>query len=590
MKILLCSVVIVSLSACTALTPSHRAAPEATVARVELNLSTIRVSTHRDSDDLLSAGLGLTRLQSMVPPEIGAADAPTVEELRRRAIYANWRAIADFSPGGHYGSAESRVENVPGREYSAFARINGARQPHRVLAQIPDGFDQQKRCLLVNAASGSRGVYGSIALAGAWGLPRGCAVVYTDKGAGTGFVDMSIGGGVALDGSQSQDSALLEFSPGLKTELPWIASKHAYSQDNPEASWGEQVLQAAHFGLTALDQAFPEQAPFTPENTRIIAVGLSNGGGAVLRAAEIAGAEMIDAVVAISPNISTPNARPLFDYATEAALLQPCALLALNDAVAMLPGAQLQALAAIRCASLKAAGMLSGETIEAQAQNALLQLRQSGWTDASLLAASSNIAFDLWRSLIATYASSYSRSSALEPSCGYRFAALDASFKPRATTAAERALWASDGSGIVPTAGLLVVDAQPTLPDLTLNGLVCARALWTGNDAAALALQRGVAEIRASGKSRVSHTLVVHGQADALIPIQFTSAPYVAAMRASGQKVSYWQIKNAQHFDAFLIAPAMTHFEPMLPHAYAALDAVWDTLNEGSAMPADVVR
>ena len=39
--------------------------------------------------------------------------------------------------------------------------------------------------------------------------------------------------------------------------------------------------------LLALEQAYPQAAPFTFDNTRIIAVGISNGGGAVLRAAEL---------------------------------------------------------------------------------------------------------------------------------------------------------------------------------------------------------------------------------------------------------------------------------------------------------------
>ena len=33
-------------------------------------------------------------------------------------------------------------------------------------------------------SSGSRGVYGAIST-GEWGLKKGCAVAYTDKGAGT---------------------------------------------------------------------------------------------------------------------------------------------------------------------------------------------------------------------------------------------------------------------------------------------------------------------------------------------------------------------------------------------------------------------
>ena len=41
-----------------------------------------------------------------------------------------------------------------------------------LLVQVPDAFDLKRRCVVVTAASGSRGVYGAIAVAGAWGLSR----------------------------------------------------------------------------------------------------------------------------------------------------------------------------------------------------------------------------------------------------------------------------------------------------------------------------------------------------------------------------------------------------------------------------------
>src|SRR5205085_1842296 len=134
-------------------------------------------------------------------------------------------------------------------------------------------FDAKKRCLVVAPASGSRGVYGAIAVASHWALPRGCAVAFTDKGAGTGFVDMDADEGVALDGTRVPLAArtAVELAPGSVAAHPHrVAIKHAHSGDNPEAQWGEHVLQAARFGLHALDEAFPDQAPFTAANTRVI--------------------------------------------------------------------------------------------------------------------------------------------------------------------------------------------------------------------------------------------------------------------------------------------------------------------------------
>ena len=83
------------------------------------------VSTHRDADDLLSGGLGLTGLQSMPPPAFADAEHPTAAELRRRALWGNWRGIADLAAGGGYGTLYGSVATVPGREFSALATLPG---------------------------------------------------------------------------------------------------------------------------------------------------------------------------------------------------------------------------------------------------------------------------------------------------------------------------------------------------------------------------------------------------------------------------------------------------------------------------------
>jgi hydroxybutyrate-dimer hydrolase len=199
----------------------------------------------------------------------------------------------------------------------------GRTHPHRVLLQLPDTFDPARACLLVAPASGSRGVYGAIALAGAWGLPRGCAVVYTDKGAGSGYFDLASASGVALDGSRSSD-AELEFRVDGGASTPLIAVKHAHSRENPEADWGLHVLQAARFGLSQIGAVYPGLGDGA--RVRVIAVGLSNGGGAVLRALERDEDGLFDAVVAAAPNITPEGAPALYDYATLAALYQPCLL------------------------------------------------------------------------------------------------------------------------------------------------------------------------------------------------------------------------------------------------------------------------
>ena len=62
--------------------------------------------THYDgvTNDLLTAGLGKTGLGRAAAPGIADPLRPTAEELRRLAIYNNYRALIDPTPGGGYGS------------------------------------------------------------------------------------------------------------------------------------------------------------------------------------------------------------------------------------------------------------------------------------------------------------------------------------------------------------------------------------------------------------------------------------------------------------------------------------------------------
>lgn len=556
----------------------------------------LRVSEHRHGDDLLSAGLGLEGLRAMVPPAFADAAHPTAAELRRRAIWSSWRGIADLSPGGGFGTLYGAMGEVPGREYATLARVPGARQPHRVLVQVPDAFDAGKRCVVVAPASGSRGVYGAIAVAGPWALPRGCAVAYTDKGAGSDYVDLDARIGVRLDGTPGRlgEASDLAFAPDVPEGATGVAFKHAHSQDNPEADWGRHVQQAAQFALTALGQAFPQAAPFTFDNTRVIAVGISNGGGAVLRAAELEG-DWLDAVVAGEPNVYVDGhgSRALYDYTTEAALLMPCALLDLPaESLPQPPLLEpLRPFWQARCASLKAAGVIEGADTAAQARSAHDRLRAAGWSEQALIAGTASAGFDLWRAVAVTYASAYGRHGIGEHPCGFAFSAQNPDFSPRPATDAERGSWWSDASGIPPGNGVGILDPKLAPPDLTLAGLQCLRGLYTGQEPAARAVQAGIGATRALPPRAGLPVLVVHGMDDGLVPEAFSSTPYLAAARAAGrQDVRYWQVRNAQHFDGFLALPHMAAaYLPLLPYVYAALDRVDAHLDGKAALPDDAV-
>ncbi|MEO8779806.1 MAG: 3-hydroxybutyrate oligomer hydrolase family protein [Rhodanobacter sp.] len=586
---LLCSPVLLSimLSACV----GNPIATESTMS--ELEIGSVRVTDHRGQDDLLSAGLGLSGLTGPPTPFANPL-APSAAELRRRAIQSSWKGIADLGPLGGYGTVYGGVPDVPGREYQMFARIPGAHAPHRVLLQLPDTFDRQKRCLVVTASSGSRGIYGAMALAGAWGLPRGCAVAYTDKGTGSGYYDYADNSGVALDGRRAKRGAAeLEFQPPPAPPAAGIAVKQMHSGDNPEADWGRDVIQAAQFGLAMLDRAYPDAAPFTAQNTKIIATGLSNGGGAVLQAAGLDHDHFFAGIVALEPNVYVSDGgRPLYDYATEAAIWLPCALVDERFASAPYargPNGQPPPAWSLRCASLHAQGKLSGATVAEQAAEAFQYLRARGWTDQAMATAATTTAFDLWRVITAGYASSYLRRAPADMPCGFHYAALGTAALPGVTDPVARAAWWADASGIPPGSGVGLFGGVSVSPDPTLSGEDCLRALWTGDDHDAPILHASVSATAVT-VPRVDLPLwVIHGASDGLLPTAFTSEPYVAWLREHGRQPLYWKVAYAQHFDAFLVLPGFgDRHVPLLPYGYAALDRLWAHLYEGAAWPREV--
>lgn len=554
-------------------------------------VSGIRVTTHQGDDDLLSAGLGLAGLRGSAPA-FANPESPTPAELRRRAIYSSWRGIADLGPLGGYGEIYGAVPVVTGREFTAFAKLPKAKSPHRVLVQVPDLFDRDKRCVIVTASSGSRGVYGSISLAGAWGLPRGCAVAYTDKGTGSGYFDVASNSGVALDGTRAQrGSAQLEFAPADDATVAGsnqVLVKHTHSGDNPEADWGRHVIQAARFALQALDQAFPEQAPFTAENTRIIAAGISNGGGAVLRAAEIDDG-LLDGVVAVEPNIwAGEGGRALYDYATEAMLLMPCALL--DPRFDQTPFARVNGEPppawVSRCETLKDQRWQSGGSAQSAAAQALESLHSTGWTDDALASAATSTALDLWRAVTITYSAAYARTGVGPMPCGFGLAATDAGGNARAASPIEQAGWWADATGIPPGAGVGILDSMAAGKDSSWPGSECLSQLWSESSELGLLVYTGAGETRAALPRADLPMIIVHGEADGLVPVAFSSAPYVRWLEANGRKPVFWKVGHAQHFDAFLAFPGFGDAHvPMLPYAYAALDRLWAHIVAGEPLP-----
>ncbi len=102
----------------------------------------VKTQTYDGStDDLLTAGLGKTGLASATPPAIANAAQPTAAELRRLAIYSNYRALVDMSANGGYGRFWGPNVDLNGNDTLGEGKIAGK----EYLAFADDGTGTQKR-------------------------------------------------------------------------------------------------------------------------------------------------------------------------------------------------------------------------------------------------------------------------------------------------------------------------------------------------------------------------------------------------------------------------------------------------------------
>ncbi|MBB5370116.1 MULTISPECIES: 3-hydroxybutyrate oligomer hydrolase family protein [unclassified Janthinobacterium] len=598
------------------------------------------------SNDLLTAGLGKTGLAAGTPAYVDP-EQPTAPELRRNAIYSNYRAVLDISINSGYGSlygpnvdaqgkAGSGEGLIAGSEYLAYADDGTGRKNVTLMVQIPNSFDPQRACIVTGTSSGSRGIYGAIGSSGEWGLKNGCAVAYADKGSGTGlyvFEDDSVNLQNGLRAGRVAAGKQANFAPDLSdadrsafaSAYPnRVAFKHAHSQQNPEQDWGKVTLQAVEMAYYVLNERYGALAHdggghtvrLHPRNTITIASSISNGGGSALLAAEQDSKGLISGVAVSEPQVqpgpstaysvrqggvpvATPG-RALFDYATYAALYQPC--------IASVAGAS------GRCTALVAKGLLTGADLVAQQNDAKRRLQAYGWLiDSDPLQAAhagTNI-------LVAvTYVYAYGKFSVTDQICGFNFAQTDGTGNPAAFSSPQKAASFAAQNGIlgnvlyeksiggarVYTAG---VSPSSNLADQSLDGFLCLRSLATGVDAVngarlegslagqSARVRAGMAEVQASGKLGGKPAIIVHGRSDTLIPVNHASRAYVgwnAVAEGANSQLRYIEVTNANHFDSFsntlptLIVPLHVYFN-------RALDAMYGHLRSGLSLPpSQVVR
>lgn len=598
-----------------------------------------------DSDDLLTGGLGRTGLAAAAPPGYRDPLHPGAAELRRNAIHANYRAVLDINEASGYGSLygpnvaiDGQVTagegKVAGSEYLAYADDGSGQGNVVLMVQVPASFDPEQACIVTGTASGSRGIYGAIGSAGEWGLKHHCAVAYTDKGGGTGLYTFDDDGINLIDGERGTRAAAgkaAHFAPPLgdtdraafTAAYPnRLAFKHAHSQQNPEADWGHMTLQAVEFAYYVLNERYGAVAGdgrsrlvrLSPRNTIVIASSISNGAGSALLAAEQDTRGLIGGVAASEPQIQpgaggfairqggqavAAQGRALFDYASYAALYQPCLAETATTG---------------RCAALAAKGLLTGTDLAARQADARARLHAYGWLPDSDPLQAAHAGTNVL--VAATYAYAYGRFAVTDRLCGLDFASLDAAGRPLGLTPLQRAGSFATQNGIIGSVidessvgGAVAynfgVSPSSGQPDQSLDAFLCLRALATGRDAVtgadlngSLAVQsrrvrEGMAAVRASGNLRGRPAVIVQGRADTLIPVNHASRAYLginAAVEGADSRLRYIEVMHANHFDTFTSGlPSV--IVPLHVYLIQALDAVYANLKSGTPLPgSQVVR
>ena len=170
--------------------------------------------------------------------------------------------------------------------------------------------------------------------------------------------------------------------------------------------------------------------------------------------------------------------------------------------------------------------------------------------------------------------------------CGFGLAATDASGNARKATLSESAGWWADAAGIAPGAGVGILDSLSAGKDASWPGSECLSRLWSDSSGLGLLVNSGAGETRAALPRADLPMIIVHGKADGLVPVAFSSEPYVRWLEANGRKPVFWKVSHGQHFDAFLAFPGFGDAHvPMLPYAYSALDKLWAHINAGAPLP-----
>ncbi|MFS4436600.1 3-hydroxybutyrate oligomer hydrolase family protein [Paracoccaceae bacterium GXU_MW_L88] len=528
-----------------------------------------------ETDDLVTAGLGVEGMIAGTLSEYADPLNPTAAELRRASLGTNGTVGFGTLYGPNVDASTGEVSGdgkAAGTEYLAYGDDGSGQQNVSFLLQVPTDFDRTEPCVLAVPVSGSNSLYRDVGIIGYWGLQKNCAVVYTDKGLGNGFHDLERDRVTLIDGTRSSAEAAgadAHFKADLTEEARnafleeyphRIAFKHAHSKQNPDASWGRDVVRSIEFALYQLNNTNPESEPLTADNTLVIVAGNSNGGGAALYAGEYDDAGLIDGIVAAQPQVQLDpddrvsvsrgettregTGKSLLDYFTYGLIYQPCATLATPDA----PWADRVTQAAQRCESLIEKDLVDADTVEGAAAESLQNLRDYGWEPESDALHPSHFVIAPTATAM-KYASSHGRLGVEDRVCGLSIASVGKDGLPRPVPEAEIAPIFANAPGGAPTGSIVVInDLDPRGPirndisqssstgreDYNLDGALCLRELVAGDSDMAIRVQEGIDDLTGDADLHGTPTIIVHGRADARVPIGFTSRPYLGLNNLTG--------------------------------------------------------
>jgi hydroxybutyrate-dimer hydrolase len=583
-----------------------------------------------EKDDLLTAGLGIDNLVSKkVTVSYSDPLRPTANEIRRQLLAVTDAPYNGF--GKTYGpnidpSTERRAEGaakLAGDEYRAYVRTGQGYST--ALVQIPSTFSTSKPCILAISTAGTSDVLMELNKFGYWGLVRGCAVAWSDKGAGAGVEILKDAMALNIEGLlQATDNAAehAKFVTSISSadrqklvagRLGRVAYKWAHAGWSNEEYAGDALLNTIRFSFGILNSHLKLQAnTINPGNTIVIASGHSGGGGGAIQAGERDTEGLIDGIVARAPQTQTfasdrisitskgetvrATAKNLADYFSFADLYRACAILALpND-----PARQKLVQAGDRCSSLASAGLLKSVGTEAQAQEALEKLHSFGFAPELDPFIGGTALFEMY-----TYGlvSQYGGFRVDEALCSYSISPISDAGKP-----VDFSPELLSGLGYLSRGGkpdgtkiALVNDADPTGPaksvlstssstkrkDYNFDGVRCLREA-----AFSPRVKNTLARLMMHGNLHRKPTIIIQGQLDEILPVDMVARPYAALnslVEGKDSRVTYLEIPLATHGDPG--SDSRSTYVPWGIYHIRSLELMWNNLSKGAALPpSQVIR